>query len=68
METIYEVYVSDTIHGTSDKRTYKTRSTAQARYEHLTRSLRRNGHNTVVLSARCGDEVVQVYPAPILGR
>jgi hypothetical protein len=68
METIYEVYVSDTIHGTSDKRTYKTHTAAAARYEHLTRSIRRNGHNTVILSARCKDGVVQVYPAPILGR
>lgn len=68
METIYEVYVSDTIHGSSERRTYKTLHRAVVRYDHLTRDLRRNGHNTVILSARCKDGVVQVYPAPILGR
>jgi hypothetical protein len=66
METIYEVCISDTIHGSSERRSYKTLFAAQTRYEHLTRTLRRNGHNRVVLFARCGDQIAQVYPAPIL--
>lgn len=68
METIYEVYVSDTIHGSSERRTYKTLHRAVVRYDHLTRDLRRNGHNTVVLTRRGEGGTFQVYPAPIIGR
>jgi hypothetical protein len=68
METIYEVYITDTLHGSSDKRTYKTLAAAMARYEHLKRTTRRNGHNTVCLDMWIGDKVVQIYPEPILGR
>jgi hypothetical protein len=61
MDTAFEVFVSDTIHGTSDRRTYKTRERAMARYEELTRTHKRNGHSTVIL--RQGE--VQIFPAPI---
>lgn len=50
MQPKYVVYVSDTIHGSSDRRSYKTLARAKARFEELRRNLRRNGHNGVVLA------------------
>jgi hypothetical protein len=64
MDTAFEVFISDTIHGTSDRRAYKTRERAMARYEELTRNHKRNGHSAVIL--RQGK--AQIFPAPICGR
>ena len=64
MDATFEVFISDTIHGTSDRRTYKSLERATARYEELRRTHKRNGHSTVVL--RHGE--VQIVPAPICGR
>ena len=64
MDTAFEVFISDTIHGTSDRRAYKTRERAVARYEELTLTHKRNGHSAVIL--RQGK--AQIFPAPICGR
>ena len=67
-ETTYEVYVSDTLRGASDRRRYKTLKHAEDRYNHLMRTLRRNGHNYVVLSRQEEDGTwTQVYPARLAG-
>jgi hypothetical protein len=54
MDTTYVVYVGDTIRGGSDRRHYKTLSGARKRFDELARSLRRNGHNGVVLATDQG--------------
>lgn len=64
MDATFAVFISDTLHGTSDRRTYKSWERAVARYEELTRTHKRNGHSAVVL--RHGE--VQIFPAPICGR
>ena len=64
MEAKFEVFISDTIHGPSERRTYKTKEQAMARYKELMRSHKRTGSSTVIL--RQGE--VQIFPAPILGR
>lgn len=64
MDNTYEVFISDTIHGPSERRTYKTKEQAMARYKELMRSHKRTGSSTVIL--RQG--TTQIYPAPILGR
>ena len=63
MEAKFEVFISDTIHGPTERRTYKSRERAMARYEELRRTHRRNGHSTVILR----QDEVQIFPAPICG-
>ena len=50
MDNRFVVYITDTIHGSSDRRYYTTYGRAVARFQELRRNLRRNGHNGVVLS------------------
>ena len=68
METTFEVFISDTVHGTSDLRKYKTRDRAEARYTELKRGHKPNSHSTVVLRLVGPDGNVQIYPEQILGR
>lgn len=46
---LYKVLVEDTLSGGSERRFYKTRAKADAYFDQLNRSTRRNGHNTVLM-------------------
>lgn len=63
METTYEVFISDTVYGSSERRIYKSREAAEDRYGELSRTFERNGHNRVVLAERQPDGTLKyIYP------
>lgn len=61
----YIVYVSDTIRGASEVRYYRTQSAARKRYDFLCRTLKRNGHNGVMVGRL--DPTAGVYLAIVSG-
>ena len=66
MEAIFEVFISDTIHGPRKMRRYSTRVRAEKRYSDLKRDHRPDGHSTVILRSVEGGKTTQVYPEPII--